>query len=72
LLLQGRKCRKGSKEQEMLEFLATYGLWILLAGIFIGMHAFGRGCCGDASAPREELDSAPGVEKPKTRAGRCH
>jgi len=30
----------------MGEFLQNYGLWILLIGIFFGMHAFGMGCGG--------------------------
>jgi hypothetical protein len=30
----------------MGEFLANYGLWILLGGIFVAMHMFGMGCCG--------------------------
>ncbi len=27
-------------------FLSNYGLWILLAGIFLAMHLFGSGCGG--------------------------
>ncbi len=30
----------------MLEFIQAYGLWIALAGVFVAMHWFGRGCCG--------------------------
>lgn len=30
----------------MGEFLQNYGLWILLGGIFVAMHAFGMGCGG--------------------------
>jgi hypothetical protein len=30
----------------MIEFLQNYGLWIVLAGVFIAMHRFGMGCCG--------------------------
>jgi hypothetical protein len=34
----------------MIEFVQSYGLWIALAGIFVAMHWFGKGCCG---APRQ-------------------
>lgn len=27
----------------MEEFLRSYGLWILLAGVFVAIHWFGRG-----------------------------
>jgi hypothetical protein len=30
----------------MIEFVQNYGLWIALAGVFVAMHWFGRGCCG--------------------------
>jgi len=30
----------------MVEFLQSYGLWIALAGVFVAMHWFGKGCCG--------------------------
>jgi hypothetical protein len=30
----------------MMEFLSSYGLWIALGGVMIGMHWFGMGCCG--------------------------
>jgi hypothetical protein len=30
----------------MIEFLHNYGLWLVLAGVFIAMHRFGIGCCG--------------------------
>ncbi len=30
----------------MTEFFSSYGLWILLGGVFVAMHMFGMGCCG--------------------------
>jgi hypothetical protein len=30
----------------MEEFLRSYGLWVLLAGVFVAMHWFGMGCGG--------------------------
>jgi hypothetical protein len=36
----------------MAEFLSSYGLWILLAGIFVAMHMFGMGCCGGHGHPK--------------------
>ncbi len=30
----------------MIGFVQEYGLWIVLAGVFIAMHRFGMGCCG--------------------------
>ena len=30
----------------MAEFLGSYGLWIALAAVMIGMHWFGMGGCG--------------------------
>jgi hypothetical protein len=44
----------------MLEFLSSYGLWIALAVIMIGMHWFGMGCCGGG----HRRGSAPGSKGP--------
>jgi len=33
----------------MAEFLSNYGLWIVLGGIFVAMHMFGKGCGGHGS-----------------------
>ena len=30
----------------MIEFLHNYGLWLVLAGVFIAMNRFGISCCG--------------------------
>jgi hypothetical protein len=47
----------------MMEFLSTYGLWILLLGIFLAMHRFGMGCCEGgrrlAAERRDEDAGAP-------------
>ena len=66
----------------MVEFLQSYGLWIALAGVFVAMHWFGRGCCGGGHRQRPTQDSQglPGqtekAEKtsegvPKSTGG-CH
>jgi hypothetical protein len=44
----------------MIEFLSSYGLWIALAVIMIGMHWFGMGCCGGT----RRHGSAPGSKGP--------
>lgn len=41
----------------MIEFVQSYGLWIALAGVFVGMHWFGMGCCGGR---RREKSTQPG------------
>jgi hypothetical protein len=70
----------------MAEFLSNYGLWILLAGIFFAMHAFGMGCCGGGhrhagghrtqpvgSTPTpDEAGASKGEEPARRRAGGCH
>jgi len=33
-----------------MDFLQTYGLWILLGGVFFVMHRRGSGCCGPSKA----------------------
>jgi hypothetical protein len=42
----------------MAEFLSSYGLWIVLAVIMIGMHWFGMGCCGGVRRHGSGADSA--------------
>ena len=71
----------------MAEFLSDYGLWILLAGIFVAMHAFGAGCCGGShnhgekrkegqdgkASGREAPDPAQaGANPTPSRPGGCH
>jgi hypothetical protein len=66
----------------MFEFLQSYGLWSALAGVFVGMHWFGMGCCGgrrhntedgltstasDGAAKTQGTTGAP----PKAK-GSCH
>lgn len=47
----------------MVEFLSSYGLWIALAAIMIGMHWFGMGCCGGTRRHGSAPDSkGPAVE----------
>jgi hypothetical protein len=65
----------------MIEFVQSYGLWIALAGIFVAMHWFGKGCCGGAhrQTPKQAGQDAAGgevnagreSEAAKSRAG-CH
>jgi hypothetical protein len=49
----------------MDEFLRSYGLWILLAGVFIAMHWFGMGCGGGHAhgGSREDKPAKPEEEK---------
>jgi hypothetical protein len=42
----------------MTEFLSSYGLWILLAAIFVVMHRFGMGCCGGGRRREADLRDA--------------
>jgi hypothetical protein len=47
----------------MAEFLSSYGLWIVLGGIFVVMHMFGMGCCGGHGrlrGPRRKDEAAEG------------
>lgn len=60
----------------MEAFLQNYGLWILLAGIFVAMHWFGMGCGGGHGhgRPRQDAPGKPGEEKQAAaHSGRgCH
>ena len=58
----------------MEEFLRSYGIWILLAAVFIGMQWFGMGCCGGGHGSKgDEPPAKPGEEKKRTaRQGGCH
>jgi len=62
----------------MEEFLRSYGVWILLAGIFFAMHWFGMGCGGGHrhGERRDEEPGRPGEEKkPAAHSGHtggCH
>jgi hypothetical protein len=64
----------------MIEFAQNYGLWIALAGIFIAMHWFGRGCCGGRQRQGRGTEGVPDQalkgEKPSEAApkssGICH
>lgn len=60
----------------MEAFLQTYGLWILLAGVFLAMHWFGMGCGGGHGHGQHREDAAgkPGEEKQAAaHSGRgCH
>lgn len=71
----------------MAEFLSSYGLWIVLGGIFVAMHMFGMGCGGhgghqhgskreDEAGDEHVGHGAPTQTKagvtPTRRAGGCH
>ncbi|MBI3003361.1 MAG: hypothetical protein HYY54_07075 [candidate division NC10 bacterium] len=62
----------------MEEFLRSYGVWILLAGVFIAMHRFGMGCgAGHRHGTHHNDEPAkPGEEQKRSaasnRAGGCH
>ena len=84
-LTNGLRSAGGTREEtEMSEFFSNYGLWIVLAGVFLAMHWFGMGCCGrgghrHGSKPKEgapdehpsrgAVSGATG-ETPATRANR--
>jgi hypothetical protein len=57
-------------------FLQSYGLWILLGGVFLAMHWFGMGCGGGHrhGGPREEERKPADETKPAPsgHSGRCH
>ncbi len=62
----------------MEEFIRSYGVWILLAGVFFAMHWFGMGCGGGHrhDARRDDEPGKPGEEKKQVaqsrRTGGCH
>ena len=67
----------------MEEFVRSYGLWILLAGVFVAMHWFGRGCGGGRAHGAPGPDEAAGGRDapadattkrpvPTRRSGGCH
>lgn len=61
----------------MEEFLRTYGLWILVAGVFVAMHWFGMGC---GAGHREHREEDPEGRRERTKqpapsgrpSGGCH
>jgi hypothetical protein len=60
-------------------FLQSYGLWILLAGVFLAMHWFGMGCGGHRHGrppPSEDTRtrSDGATERPahSGHSGGCH
>lgn len=62
----------------MEAFLQSYGLWILLAGVFLAMHWFGMRCGGGHrhGGPREDKrdppDAATKRPAPSGHSGGCH
>jgi hypothetical protein len=57
------------------EFVRSYGIWILLAGVFVAMHWFGMGCGGGHrhGSETDDAPAKPGEEKKRTtRSGGCH
>ena len=54
----------------MGEFLQNYGLYILLAGVFIAMHAFGMGCGGHGG--HQDGEKRKEEDKPETAGGHQH
>ncbi len=40
----------------MAEFIQSNWFWILLVLAFVGMHAFGVGCCGGQRHSRRKTD----------------
>jgi hypothetical protein len=60
----------------MEAFLQTYGLWILLGGVFFAMHWFGMGCGGHrhGAPPEEERKPGDQTRKPASpgHSSGCH
>ena len=71
----------------MAEFLSNYGLWIVLGGIFVAMHMFGKGCGGHGGHQHESKQKDDDRDEhaghgdptptkagatPVRRAGGCH
>jgi hypothetical protein len=53
----------------MDEFIRSYGLWILLAGVFLAMQWFGMGCGGGhRHRPPDRDDTAGGTDAPENAA----
>ena len=52
----------------MIEFLHNYGLWLVLAGVFVAMHWFGVGCCGGhhPKPPHRDKTLTGGTSKVET------
>jgi hypothetical protein len=40
----------------VLELIGSYGLWIVLAAVFLSMHWFGVSCCGGGHQRRTPQD----------------
>jgi hypothetical protein len=56
----------------MEELIRGYGIWILLAGVFVAMHWFGRGYGGGhrrASGGGAQADAAGAAAGKKVAAG---
>lgn len=59
----------------MEEFIRSYGIWILLAGIFFAMHWFGMGCGAGhrhGSKPDDEAAKSGDEKKRTAHSGGCH
>lgn len=61
----------------MEEFIRSYGIWILLVGVFAAMHWFGVGCGGHRGQGNRENRPDPAAETKKQPAhsghrGGCH
>ncbi len=63
----------------MEDFLGSYGIWILLGGIFVAMHWFGGMGCGGGhrhgGRSDEETDKSGEGKKRATQSGHsggCH
>jgi hypothetical protein len=47
----------------MGEFLQSNWIWIVVAVLFVGMHAFGYGCCGHGGHNGHGHDTSTGDEE---------
>jgi hypothetical protein len=54
----------------MEEFTRSYGVWILLAGVFLATHCFGMKCGHGLGAALNDGSAKPREEDGRTTTGR--
>lgn len=51
----------------VIELVGSYGLWIVLAAVFLTMHWFGMSCCGGGHQHRTPQDRDRSLEGERDR-----
>lgn len=56
----------------VIELVGSYGLWIVLAAVFLTMHWFGMSCCGGGHqhGTPPDRDRSPEGEHDRSAAGK--